>query len=139
MSDLIERQSAIEAISNYDFDFPQYMKRFVTELRDAMKKDLIDDISLIPTEKATDKWIPIEWHEITDEEREEDVYPEEWEILFDCEMPCDGEEIIVQTKHGYINMDVCYEDDGLHLDSGCDWIEDIVAWRPLPEPYGGGE
>lgn len=47
--DLISRQAAIDAIEKYDFDFPDYMERFVTELRDAMKEDLKDDIVNLPS------------------------------------------------------------------------------------------
>lgn len=84
-------------------------------------------------------WIPIKWHEITDEEREREGYPKDWVVHIDCEMPCDEQEILIQAKKGYIRWDVCYEDDGFSLDSGWDWIEDIVAWMPLPEPYKGGD
>ena len=49
MSDLIYRQAAIEAVEKYDFDYPQYMGRFVTELLDATKKDLINDLSALPS------------------------------------------------------------------------------------------
>lgn len=80
-------------------------------------------------------WIPVKWHEITDEEREQEGYPKDWVIHIDCEMPCDEQEILVQTKSGYVSRDVCYEDGEFSLDSGWDWIEDIVAWMPLPEPY----
>ena len=47
--DLIKRQDAIDAVSKYGFDFPQYMERFVTELRDAMKADLKHDIKALPS------------------------------------------------------------------------------------------
>ena len=49
MDDLISRQAAIEAIEKYDFSFPEYMERFVTELKDAMKEDLKDDIANLPS------------------------------------------------------------------------------------------
>ena len=60
MSDLISRQAAIDAIDEYDFEFPKYMERFVTELRDAMKADLKNDIEALPpaqTERKTGRWI----------------------------------------------------------------------------------
>lgn len=52
MSDLISRQAAIDAIDEYDFEFPNYMERFVTELRDAMKADLKNDIEALPPAQA---------------------------------------------------------------------------------------
>ena len=81
------------------------------------------------------EWIPVKWHYITDEEREREGYPKDWVLHIDCEMPCDEQEILVQTKNGLIRWDVCYEDGEFSLDSGWDWIEDIVAWKPLPEQY----
>ena len=84
-------------------------------------------------------WIPVKWHEITDEEREREGYPKDWVVYIDCEMPCDEQEILVQTKNGYIRWDVCYEDGEFSLDSGWNWADDIVAWMPLPEPYKGGD
>lgn len=51
--DCISKAAAIDIIKNYDFEFPEYMERFVNELRDAMKKDLVEDIkdapSVVPT------------------------------------------------------------------------------------------
>ena len=89
----------------------------------------------LETLQAEAEWIPVKWHEITDEEREREGYPKDWVVHIDCEMPCDEQEILVQTKNGYIRWDVCYEDGEFSLDSGWDWIEDIVAWMPLPKPY----
>lgn len=87
------------------------------------------------SDRPKDKWIPIKWHYITDEEREESDYPKDWVYLLDCEMPEDGQEIIVTTKHGYVEKDVCYLDDGYSLDSGWDWIDDIAAWIEMPPVY----
>lgn len=84
-------------------------------------------------------WIPVSYHEITEEEREEKGYPKDWVYLLDCEMPQDEQEILVQVKNGEIRWDVCYLDDGFSLDSGWDWADDVVAWMPLPEPYKGGD
>ena len=49
MSDTIYRQDAIDVVDKYDFEFPQYMEKFVTELRDAMKADLKCDIANLPS------------------------------------------------------------------------------------------
>ena len=83
-------------------------------------------------------WIPVRWHEITKEEREKEGYPEDWGVHLDCPLPCDGDEILVTVKsHGgnYVEKDVCYVDEGWYLDSGYDWVDDVIAWMPLPEPY----
>lgn len=86
------------------------------------------------------RWIPVKWHDITDEERRENNYPKDWAAYIDSEMPCDGERVLITTKGGFVEMDECYSDDGMTfgLDSGYDWIDDVVAWMPLPEPYKEG-
>lgn len=84
---------------------------------------------------VTERWIPIAYHEITDEERKEEDYPDEWVFYLDCPMPEDGQRILVQTKSGRIELDECIYDDCYSLDSGYDWRDDIVAWMPLPELY----
>lgn len=95
--------------------------------------------ALKKTDSSLSKWIPIKWHYITDEERKENGYPKDWVYYLDCEMPEDEQEILVTTNHGRVEKDVCYIDDGFSLDSGWDWVDDIVAWMPLPEPWKGGE
>lgn len=83
------------------------------------------------------RWIPVKWHEITEEEREREGYPAEWVCYLDCIMPDDGQRILITTKGGYVELDECYSDDGctFSLDSGYDWIDDVTAWMPLPQPY----
>lgn len=113
---------------------------FHTDIPSEYKEQVEDTISDMPTIETEPHWIPIKWHYITDEEREESGYPKDWVYYIDCEMPENGQEIIVTTKHGYVEKDVCYLDDGYSLDSGWDWIDDIVAWMPVPEKYReGGE
>ena len=90
--------------------------------------------------KATNrllKWIPVKWHEVTDEEREREGYPKDWACHLDSIMPYDGQRILITTKGGFVELDECYSDDGctFALDSGYDWIDDVVAWMPLPLPY----
>ena len=90
-------------------------------------------------EQPEQQWIPIKWHDCTDEDREKYGFSNDIVAVFDCEMPDDDQPILVTTSHGYVNQDVCYIDDGYSLDSGWDWIDDIKAWMPLPEPYKGDE
>lgn len=84
-------------------------------------------------------WIPIKWHNITEDEREQKGYPKEWLTMFDCPMPYDEQEILITVqgskKRRYVEKDICYVDDGYGLDSGYDWIDDVVAWMPLPPCY----
>ena len=86
-----------------------------------------------------DSWIPVKAHPATDEEQESSPDIDYW---FDCEMPDDEQEILVTVKHKNwlsVEKDVCYVDSCYGLDSGYDWLDDIIAWMPLPEPYKEGE
>ncbi len=95
------------------------------------------DLAIKALEQA--QWIPVKYHEATKEEIEENGYPFDICYIFDNVMPCDEQEILVTVKgrrgKSYVEKDTCYADDGYYLDSGYDWLTDIVAWMPLPEPY----
>ena len=77
-------------------------------------------------------WIHVKFRPLTDEEQEE--HPD-YCYMADCQMPDDGEEILVSTKYGTVEKDESGYDDGYYLDSGYDWQTDIVAWMPLPPKY----
>ena len=82
------------------------------------------------------KWIPVEYHRITEQERQENDYPEEWDYLIESPMPEDRQEILITTNAGYVEKDTCYDDgEGYGTDGGYDWCGEIKAWMPLPEPY----
>ena len=100
-------------------------------------RDRINELPLVTAQEP--RWIPVKWHNITEEEREQEGYPKEWLTMLDCLMPNDEEEILVTVKSSrgglYVEKDICYVDDGYSLDSGYDWIDDVIAWMPLPNPY----
>lgn len=123
MGDLIDRQAAIARAVPLNLFGREVMIVSVSELEN------------LPSAQPEQRWIPIKWHDCTDEDREKYGFNNDIVVVFDCEMPDDNQSILVTTSHGYINQDVCYIDDGYSLDSGWDWIDDIKAWMPLPEPY----
>ena len=88
-----------------------------------------------------EEWIPVKYHQATEQEIEENGYPFDVCYIFDNIMPCDEEEILVtvagRSGKRYVNQDTCYYDDGYSLDSGYDWITDILAWKPLDKPWEG--
>lgn len=101
------------------------------------------DMAISALSENKGEWIPVKYHEITDEEREREGYPKEWACHLDCEMPYDGQQILITTKGGFVELDECYKDgDAFSLDSNYDWVDDVIAWMPLPSPYEaekGGE
>lgn len=127
--DTIRRQSAIDAVekeSQVDGAYG-YMDT----------KSIVDLLMDLPSAQPEQRWIPIKWHDCTDEDREKYGFNNDIVVVFDCEMPDDNQSILVTTSHGYVSQDVCYIDDCFSLDSGWDWIDDIKAWMPLPEPWKG--
>lgn len=87
----------------------------------------------------------IKWHKITIrpltnqekewyEEHEEDAP----EYIFDCEMPEDGEEILIASKWG-VDKDICCNDwdYGIGLEGCGDW-DGVLAWAEMPN-YEVGE
>ena len=80
------------------------------------------------------KWIPMTTRPMTEEERE---HYREWSdvdeaMIFDCELPEDGQEVLV-SRGGYVCVDTFCTDDGCYFE-GVD-IDDVDAWMPLPKPY----
>lgn len=116
-----------------------YFNRRVSEMDIAQdyKMELLGMVTALgyKHEKSAQQWIPVKWHEITDTEREEEGYSKDWVCVFDSEMPYDGQKILVTTKWFGVAQDECYADGEYALDSGWDWIDDVIAWMPLPEPY----
>ena len=126
-TDTISRQAAIDALDKRFDNVPMELTTEILQLRRDLRK--------LPSSQPEQRWIPIKWHDCTDEDREKYGFSNDIVAVFDCEMPYDDQPILVTTSHGYVNQDVCYIDDGFSLDSGLDWIDDIKAWMPLPEPY----
>ena len=117
MSDLIRRLAAIDAIEKYNFNFPEYMERFVTELRDAMKEDLKDDIANLPSAQPEQRWIPVS-------ER----------------LPEYGVPVLVSTEIENIFVGIAWRNGPrwiLDTNTGGMAMQDIEikAWMPLPAPY----
>lgn len=80
----------------------------------------------------------IEWHEVTTrplDDEEKEYYAEmdmELEFIFDCEMPEDGQEILICTKWG-VDKDICSNDAdyGIGLEGRGDW-DGVYAWAEMP-------
>ena len=90
------------------------------------------------------QWTPVKWHNISEAERVKNEYLREWEILFDCPMPEDDQEILITIR----SMGGCLpfviktrykKEYRFSRDSELDWTKDILAWMPSPEPYQSEE
>lgn len=89
------------------------------------------------------KWIPITTRPMDEEERKEwseklgyDIEYNE-ALIYTSQLPDDGQEVLVCGTYGRVWIDT-FENDP---DYGCGFEENgdmdgIVAWMPLPKPYG---
>lgn len=91
------------------------------------------------------------WHEITTRPLTNDEKAEyaergcaDYEIpeyMFSCEMPEDGQEILIATNWG-VSLDVCVvdyddvENSATHLEGHDDW-DGVKAWAAMPKYKGG--
>ena len=100
-------------------------------------EDLARIINDMPTINEPQKWIPFRKRELTEEEQE--MYPE-WSYWLDCELPEDGEEILISSPTWGVYKDTFNNEgsDGCYLE-GEEEIDDGMAWMPLPEPWKGEE
>jgi len=90
------------------------------------------------------QWIPLTYRPMDEDEyrafNEEYGYlPVEERKTLACQMPEDGQEVLISTKYGHIFLDTCVYEDGIYglEEYGC-W-DDVLAWMPIPEPYNGGK
>lgn len=119
-------------------EFPTYEQMAKNVAEKALDEYLYDGKSIrewikIIAEQEP-KWIPMTTRPMTEEERE---HYREWSdfdeaMIFDCELPEDGQEVLV-SYGGYVCVDTFCKDDGCYFE-GVD-IDDVDAWMPLPKPY----
>ncbi len=93
------------------------------------------------------EWIPIKTRPMTDEEYKElleydSAISKEDVPMFDCEMPEDGQEILISLEGSCVECDTCYIDcisgfNSYGLEKMGDW-SGVTAWMPMPEPYEEG-
>lgn len=90
--------------------------------------EIIDTLESVENEK---QWTEFKFRKKTEEEKE--AFPN-YEYTFDCELPSDGDEIIVCTED-YVWGDVFTSDgDGGFELMEAGRIDDGMAWMPMPEP-----
>lgn len=78
------------------------------------------------------EWIEVKYREVTDEERE--MYGEECDFIYDCQLPDDMQEVLVTTYRGEVDKTTFYNDDYAYFE-GWEDKDEVKAWMPLPEPF----
>lgn len=91
--------------------------------------------------KDVPQWVPITYKKLTDEEKEEMREVADVDIIdavYTCPLPDDGQKVLITTRvWRSIEITTFYNDvDGCYFE---DWedIDEVAAWMPLLEPFGG--
>ena len=86
------------------------------------------------------EWIAIKTRKPTEEEIQEYLNDPIFEcvdpddlIFYDCQMPEDGQEVLITTSWGNVCIDTYVQEYGAFEDH--EDYEDVVAWMPLPKPF----
>jgi hypothetical protein len=135
MNDQISRQKLIEELNSYHYTAigMRCGKKITAEIIKGYHDHVIE---VIESQPPADQWIPVTYHEATEEEKE--LYGDEQPYILDCPLPEEDDRILVCTQKGYVFEAVAHCDGGWFLDNGEDFVE-LAAWMPLPEPYKGVE
>ena len=141
MNDLISRKDAIEHLKKRLWETALNNEGEAAEVFAEIADDRLD--TWMAEIRPAQQWIPVKYRPMTEDEKaywlDRLWYDGECELsdnmMFDCQMPDDGQKILVCSKCGNIWIDT-HEDDGglMGLEENDDW-EGIVAWMPLPEQY----
>ena len=108
-------------------------------------EEWIEDAGMLPREKARSKsnWIPFTTRPMDKEELEEygellGCGPEgidlEDAVVFNCELPEDGQRVLITNSWGDVVIDKFERDDFVGFEENGD-MDGYLAWMPLPEPY----
>lgn len=78
-------------------------------------------------------WYKVKTRPLTEEEKRECIeqFGYEFRYMFDCEMPDDGDEILIATESG-VDTDVCGIDEGYYLEGYNEW-KNVIAWAEMPK------
>lgn len=93
-------------------------------------------IELVKKQPKIGEWIQFKARKADDEERV--VYG--CDEMLECNLPDEDEDILVTYASGKVCSDTFLREEyECSLDSGAQFISEVIAWMPLPEPYRGDE
>lgn len=117
--------------------FKEIVHDLLSDDDSGFRANMIIDAADEYAESMAPKWIPFKTRPLTEKEKEE--HPE-WDCFLDCELPDDGQEILVTYKAGNkkeVCEDTFFNDDCCYLDSGLELGEEVLAWTEKPAPWEG--
>ena len=100
------------------------------------KMQTVEDVKKEAAEEYNSSWIAIKTRPMTEEEKE---YYSEYlfegnGLIYECPLPDDGQEVLITSKYGSVDKTTFYTDCGNYFENYEDYDE-VIAWRPLPEPF----
>lgn len=114
----------------------QLIDDWIERLGDGYADDVVETVLLIVKRKVEglaeeNGWIPFKERETDTDEKE--AYG--CDMMLDCKLPDDGEEIIVTYASGGVGTDVFARDGYECYLENSEIVTQAIAWMPLPEPY----
>lgn len=113
----------------------------IKELADYNGNAYIDSADIIEivqevAEEYKGGWIAIKTRPMTEEEKEyySEYLFEDNGLIYECPLPDDGQEVLITSKYGSVDKTTFYTDCGNYFENYEDYDE-VIAWRPLPEPF----
>lgn len=147
MADCVSLQNAAELVEELRSaselgDAPSFDK-FGVILSKSTAQQAADTIEALMQENVKLKATAIHWHKITSrplDDEEKEWYAEQGyeplempEFIYDCEMPEDGQEILIATPWG-TDKDTCSNDWEYGIGLEChDDFDNVYAWAALPK------
>ena len=141
--ELIPLNQEITSYELKDTDNPKYI--YAVGRSNALT-DFKYDIKQLAEEFATDtnvgnnSWIPTKTRPMTDEEKEyySEYLFEDNGFIYECPLPNDGQEVLITSNYGSVDKTTFYTDCGNYFENYEDYDE-VIAWKPLPQPYKESE
>lgn len=125
----LKARSFVAIVGEGEAAFYESLQKY---MRDSMRSNI----------NSNDGWIPVVWREPTSEEKQK--HPD-ITAFTDSQLPDNGEEVLItvawknsktQEMEYRVYADCAHWEDGIELENVFD-CEDLIAWRPMPEPYKG--
>ncbi len=144
MGDLIRRAAVIRAVrQDMQKELLAGMPKHEAVAYSLATARALHVIRECPDAEAFVGWIPFTTRPMVKEELEEyaeyfgcnvDAIDPADAFVYTCELPKDGQEVLITNIYGDIVIDKCERDDFFGFEANGD-TDGYLAWMPLPEPY----
>lgn len=124
----MKNETARREIESLDY----YLQNHTNDYSEESHTAMMMAVDALSSSENLNKWIPIKTRPLTEKEKE--YFFADVELIYDCELPDEGEVVLITDKWGNVETDTFYRDDGCYFENNSG-EDDVVAWMPLPESY----